>query len=255
VLDLSPLALVYCVAVLLLNFTLRGSLGFGGALGLPLLALVIPVKVLAPAWSLVGIVSSAAIVGRGRKEVDWRQFVGLLPGCALGILAGLFVFKALDTVVLGRALGAFIIVYAAYSWWMTTRPSGSKPIQSRILRPAASFFSGVVGTIFGAMATIFFAMYMDAGRMTKDAFRATMSAMILTISVARTVGYAAVGELTLDSVILCAASIPAMGVGLLVGDRLHTGLSETAFRRIVCVLLALCGVALWGQGWNSGSGS
>jgi uncharacterized membrane protein YfcA len=239
VLDLSPLALAYCIAVLLLNFVLRGSLGFGGALGLPLLALAIPVKVLAPAWSLVGIVSSAAIVGRGRKDVDWRELARLLPGCALGILAGLFVFKALDAVVLGRALGAFIIVYAAWSWW---KPSLGK---TKIVRALASFMSGVVGTVFGAMATIFFAMYLDAGRMTKDAFRATMSAMILTISVARTAGYAAVGELTLDSVILCAASIPAMGVGLLVGDRIHTGLSESAFRRVVCVLLALCGLALW----------
>jgi uncharacterized membrane protein YfcA len=244
-LDLSPLALAYCVLVLLLNFTLRGSLGFGGALGLPLLALAIPVKVIAPAWSLVGIVSSVAIVGRGRKHVDWREFAGLLPGCALGIFAGLVVFKALDTVVLARALGVFIIVYAAYSWW--------KPdFRSRLLRPAASVMSGIVGTMFGAMATIFFAMYLDAGKMTKDAFRATMSAMIFTISVARTIGYAAVGELTLDSVILCAASIPAMGIGLLIGDRIHTGLSPLAFQRFVCIALAACGVALWGQGWNSG---
>jgi uncharacterized membrane protein YfcA len=239
--DLSPLALAYCVLVLLLNFTLRGSLGFGGALGLPLLALAIPVKVIAPAWSLVGIVSSVAIAGRGRAHIDWREFGGILPGCALGILAGLFIFKAADTVTLGRALGVFIIGYAAYSWW--------KPrFETKLLRPAASVLSGIVGTLFGAMATIFFAMYMDAGRMTKDAFRATMSAMILTISVARTIGYAAVGELTLDSVILCAAAIPAMGVGLLIGDRIHTGLSPIAFQRFVCIALAACGVALWGIG-------
>jgi uncharacterized membrane protein YfcA len=234
---LSAPELAYCIGVLLLNFTLRGSLGFGGALGLPLLALVLPVKVLAPAWSLVGIVSSAAIVGRGRGHIDWREFTGLLPGCALGIAAGLFIFKAVDTVVLARALGIFIIAYAAYSWW---KPSFRHPL----VRPVASVFSGIVGTVFGAMATIFFAMYMDAGRMTKDAFRATMSAMILTISVARTIGYAAVGELTLDSVILCAASIPAMGIGLLVGDRIHTGLSPLAFQRFVCIALAACGVAL-----------
>jgi uncharacterized protein len=244
-LDLSSLALAYCIAVLLLNFTLRGSLGFGGALGLPLLALALPVKVIAPAWSLVGIVSSIAIVGHGRRHVDWREFKSLLPGCTIGILAGLFVFKALDTVLLARALGAFIIVYAAYSWWLSTRPAGTKPpIRQNVLRPAASVLSGIVGTVFGSMATIFFAMYMEAGKMGKDAFRATMSAMILTISVARTAGYAAVGELTLDSVILCAASIPAMGVGLLVGDKLHTNLSPAAFQRLVCVLLALCGVAL-----------
>ena len=103
--DLSPLELAWCVFVLVGNFMLRGSLGFGGALGLPLLALVLPVKMLAPAWSLVGIVSSAAIVGHERRHVDRRQFLGLLPGCALGILAGLFVFKALDTQLLGRLLG------------------------------------------------------------------------------------------------------------------------------------------------------
>jgi hypothetical protein len=246
-LDLSPLALTYCIAVLLLNFTLRGSLGFGGALGLPLLALAIPVKVIAPAWSLVGIVSSIAIAGHGRRHVDWREFLNLLPGCAIGILAGLFVFKALDTVLLARALGAFIIVYAAYSWWLSMRPAGTKPpIKRTVLRPVSSVLSGIVGTVFGSMATIFFAIYMDAGKMGKDAFRATMSAMILTISIARTAGYAAVGELTLDSVILCAASMPAMGLGLLVGERIHTGLSPIAFQRLVCILLALCGVALLG---------
>ena len=101
--DLSPLELAYCVAVLLFTFALRGSLGFGGAIGLPLLALVIPVKVLAPAWSLIGIVSSAAIIGRDRKHVAKREFLRLLPGCALGIAAGLFFFKTLDAVLLARS--------------------------------------------------------------------------------------------------------------------------------------------------------
>jgi hypothetical protein len=237
-LDLSPLALAYCVAVLLLNFVLRGSLGFGGALGLPLLALAIPVKVIAPAWSLIGILSSVAIVGHDRRHVAWAEFARLLPGCLLGIAAGIFVFKALDTVVLARALGVFIIAYAAYSWW---KPAVGNPA---VVRPLASFFAGVVGTIFGSMATIFFSMFLDAARMSKEAFRATISAMILTISIARTAGYAAVGELTWDSVILCAASIPAMGIGLLVGDRIHTGLSPAAFQRFVCIALAACGVAL-----------
>lgn len=237
-LDLSPLALAYCAVVLLLNFTLRGSLGFGGALGLPLLALAIPVKVIAPAWSLIGIVSSMTIAGRGRAHIDWREFRGILPGCALGIVAGLVIFKAVDTVTLGRALGVFIIAYAAYSWW------GKRVLRSNLVRQAASVLSGIVGTLFGAMATIFFAIYMEAGRMTKDAFRATMSAMIFTISVARTLGYAAVGELTWDSVILCAAAIPAMGVGLVLGDRIHTGLSPLAFQRFVCIALAVTGVAL-----------
>jgi len=68
-----------------------------------------------------------------------------------------------------------------------------------VLRPLASFFSGAVGTLFGSMASIFFAMYLDASGANKQAFRATLSAMLMTLSVARTIGYAAVNELTLDS--------------------------------------------------------
>src|SRR5258706_16236178 len=233
------------MAVLLFTFALRGSLGFGGSIGLPLLALVLPVKIIAPAWSLVGIVSSVAIIGHDRKHVDKRAFLGLLPGCALGILAGLFLFATLDAVLLARALGAFIILYAIYSLWMTTRPSGSTPpVPPTLLRPLASFFSGAVGTLFGSMASIFFAMYLDASGANKQTFRATLSAMLLTLSVARTIGYAAVNELTLDSFILCATAIPAMGIGLLVGDRIHSGLSDQAFKRVVCAALFMCGVPL-----------
>ena len=243
--DLSALELAYCIAVLLFTFALRGSLGFGGAVGLPLLALVIPVKILAPAWSLVGIVSSAAIIGHERQHVDRRAFVRLLPGCALGIAAGLFFFATLDAVLLARALGAFVILYAIYSLWMTTRPPGSAPpVPRALLRPLASFFSGAVGTMFGAMASIFFAMYLDASGANKQTFRATLSAMLMTLSVARTIGYAAVNELTLDSFILCAAAIPAMGLGLLVGDKIHSGLSQAAFQRLVCAALFVCGVPL-----------
>ena len=243
--NLSALELTYCVAVLLFTFALRGSLGFGGSVGLPLLALVIPVKVIAPAWSLVGIVSSAAIIGRDRQHVDRRAFLRLLPGCALGIAAGLFLFKTLDAVLLARALGAFIIVYAIYSLWMSTRPAGTAPpVPATVLRPLASFFSGAVGTLFGSMASIFFTIYLDASGAGKHVLRATVSAMLLTLSVVRTIGYAAVHELTPDSFILCAAAIPAMGIGLLVGDRIHSGLSQAAFQRVVCAALFLCGLPL-----------
>lgn len=233
------------MAVLLFTFGLRGSVGFGGSIGLPLLALVMPVKVLAPAWSLIGIVSSAAIIGRDRKHVSMRDFLGLMPGCVLGVAAGLFVFKTLDAALLARALGAFVMLYACYTAWMATRPAGAQPpIPASILKPFASFVSGAVGTMFGSMASIFFTMYVDAGRASKHELRATVSAMLMTLSVIRTIGYAVVDELTLDSLILCAAALPFMGLGLLVGDKIHSGLSERAFQRVLAAALFVCGMPL-----------
>jgi uncharacterized membrane protein YfcA len=48
----------------------------------------------------------------------------------------------------------------------------------------------------------------------------------------------------MDSFILCAAALPFMGLGLVVGDRLHTGLSEKGFQRLVCGALFVCGLPL-----------
>jgi len=234
--------------VLLFTFALRGSIGFGGAVGLPLLALVIPVKILAPAWSLIGIVSSAAIVGHDRKHIARREFVAILPGCALGVAAGLFIFKALDAGLLAKCLGGFVVLYALYSWWMSSRAEATPPVPPAILKPFASFFSGAVGTMFGAMASIFFSIYLDAAGANKLAFRATLSAMLLALSVVRALGYAAVDELTVDSFILTAAAFPAMGVGLLLGDKIHTGLSERAYKLVVCAALLLCGMLLLVKG-------
>ncbi len=243
--DLGPLEIAYCIGVLLLTFTLRGSIGFGGAIGMPLFALVLPVKTIAPAWSLIGILSSAAIIGQDRRQVAMGLYVRFLPGCAAGVAAGIFLFKAFDAVMLARALGVFVIAYAGWSFWRTENPRGAaRLLPAPVLRGAGSFLSGAVGTLFGAMASIFFAVYLDGTDADKNQFRATLSAMLLTLSIARTAAYLAVGELTLDSLILCAAAVPFMGLGLLVGDRLHTGLSERAFQRLVSAALLLCGIPL-----------
>ena len=231
--------------VLLATFTLRGSVGFGGAIGMPLLALVLAVKTIAPAWSLIGILSSLAILGKDRRHVEWRMFLRFLPGCALGLGVGLFLFKAFDAATLARALGVFVLLYAAYSFWRLEDPRGAaRLLPAPVLRGAGSFLSGAVGTLFGAMASIFFALYLDGAGANKDQFRATLSAMLLTLSIGRTAAYLAVGELTLDSLILCASALPFMGLGLLVGDRIHTGLSERAFQRLLCWALLACGIPL-----------
>ena len=86
--DLNAWQLAYLAVVLLLTFTLRGSLVFGGSIGMPLFALILPVKTLAPAWSLIGILSSAAILGHERRLVSPEAFVRFLPGCAIGIFIG-----------------------------------------------------------------------------------------------------------------------------------------------------------------------
>lgn len=242
--ELSPLELIYCAVVLLLAYGLRGSTGFGGALGMPLLALVIPIKVLVPVWTLLGIASSITILGHDRRHVAVRSIIPFLPWCLLGIALGLWLFAKLDGRTLARGLGVLVLAYAGYALWKMMRPAADTRTSSPVIAPLASALSGVVGAMFGTMASVFFVMYLDTRNLAKNAFRATMSAMLLALSVVRGAGYYAVGELTRESLILFAAAFPAMMIGIYIGNRIHLSISEVAFRRLVILVLFICGVPL-----------
>ncbi|MBX3660886.1 MAG: sulfite exporter TauE/SafE family protein [Burkholderiales bacterium] len=239
---LSPLEQAYCIIVLIASYALRGSTGFGGFAAMPLLALVIPMKVLVPVWTLLTISSSATLFGKDRRHVSLPMILKILPSCTLGIALGLYLFKTLDAAWLTRGLGALVSGYGLYALWQTRGgKSGHLP---RAVATVASFLAGAVGTVFGTMASLFFAVYMDAIRVTKEQFRGTLAALMMTLAVVRGAGYWAVGEFGRESLLLFAAALPFMLIGIFLGDRIHTGMSEATFRRVVCVVLILSGTPL-----------
>jgi uncharacterized protein len=241
---LSPLPIVYCCVVMIACYALRGSTGFGAAAAMPLLGLVIPLKMLIPAWTLVGLVASITLFGRDRRHVAWGDMARLAPACLVGILVGLYLFTRLDSTALAQGLGVLVLLYGFYSLWATFRALPTWSISPRIAAPIAGLSGGIVGTAFGTMASLFFAMYFDALRKGKEQFRATMSAILLALVVLRGAGYWAVGEYTRDVLIMAAVALPLMLCGIFLGNRVHTGLSEQAFRRLVSGALVASGLAL-----------
>jgi uncharacterized membrane protein YfcA len=242
--NLSAPELAYCAAVIFIAYGLRGSTGFGSVIGMPLLALVLPMKVLVPVWTLLGFASSVAIIGRERHNVDIAAFIAFIPWCLIGIAMGLYVFTQFDSRMLAHGLGILIIVYAFIALWNAMRapqqaitlPPGTGPVSGTV--------SGLVGAIFGTMGSMFFVIFLDTRRLPKAQFRATMSAMLLLLSTVRGIGYYSVGEFTHDTWWMFAAAFPAMLLGIFVGDRIHLRLSETTFRRAACATLLLCGATL-----------
>ncbi len=239
---LTPLEAGYCIVVLVASYALRGSTGFGGFAAMPLLALVIPLKVLVPVWTLLTISSSATLLGKDRKHVSMALILRILPSCTLGIALGLYLFKVLDAALLARGLGVLVTGYGLYALWQMQAAGDRKAPPA--VATAASFLAGAVGTVFGTMASIFFAIYMDAIRVTKEQFRGTLAALMMTLAVVRGIGYFAVGEFGRESLLLFAAALPFMLLGIFLGDRIHTGMSEITFRRTVCAILILSGIPL-----------
>jgi uncharacterized membrane protein YfcA len=231
--------------VMVVSYALRGSTGFGAAAAMPLLALIIPLKVLIPAWTLIGLAAGVALLGRDRPYIAWRDMARLLPTCLIGVAIGLYAFTKLDSRRLTLGLGILIVLYGVYSLWITfRRPSMGWQAPPRAIAPIAGALGGAVGTTFGTLASVFFAIYFDVMRMTKENFRATMSAILVALGIVRGAGYWAVGEYTRDVMITVAIALPMMLAGIFIGNRVHTGLSDVAFRRLVCGALIVSGAAL-----------
>jgi uncharacterized membrane protein YfcA len=241
---LSPLEIAYCCVVMVLSYALRGSTGFGAAAAMPLMAMVVPLKVLIPAWTLIGLAAGVTLLGRDRAHVSWRDMARLLPSCLVGIAIGLYVFTALDAATLARGLGALVLLYGCYSLWLIGRPQTRCQASPRVIAPAAGVLGGAVGTTFGTMASVFFAIYFDVIRMAKDEFRASMSAILVALGIVRGAGYWAVGEYNRDVLVTVAIALPMMLAGIFIGNRIHTGVSDLAFRRLVSGALIASGLAL-----------
>jgi uncharacterized membrane protein YfcA len=210
---------------------------------MPLLALLVPVKILIPVWTLLGIASSVVVLWREARHVSTGAMIRVLPTCLIGTLIGLYLFTAFDSRNLARGLGLLVIAYGVYSLWATARPARLTP-PPRGIAPLAGVLAGVVGTLFGTMASIFFAIYLDARRLTKDQFRATMSTMILVFSIARSAGYFVVDAFDSDTIRILVIAVPMMLLGLYLGNRIHGLLSEVSFRRLISVLLLTTGLPL-----------
>ena len=111
---LSPLEIVYCCVVMVLSYALRGSTGFGAAAAMPLLALIIPLKVLIPAWTLIGLTAGVTLLGRDRAHIAWGDMARLLPTSLIGIAVGLYVFTVLDARRLAQGMGGLILLYGGW---------------------------------------------------------------------------------------------------------------------------------------------
>jgi uncharacterized membrane protein YfcA len=225
-------------------YAARGASGFGAAAAMPLLGLVMPLKILVPAWTLIGIVAGVALLGEDRKRVAWREMLKLVPGCVVGIAIGLYVFTLLDSETLAKWLGVLILCYGLYSLWGTFRPPPKWRMPERVAAAIGGIGGGMTGTIVGTMGSVFFAIYFDAIQLAKESYRATMSAILLTLTLLRGIGYWAVGEFTYEVLIATAMLFPMMLVGIFIGNRFHHGMSDLAFRRTVSGALIASGLAL-----------
>lgn len=241
--ELTPPEWLFFAVVVFVSYAIRGSTGFGGVT-VPLLALIMSVKTVAPMVAFLGLVSSWIILQKDHRHVVWSALWRVLPWTAVGVVIGIYFFTTLDSRTIAKALGVFAILYGGQSMWRTFRPAPDRRLPMQAIAPIAGGVGGFVGALFGASAGMFFAMYLDLLKFAKVEFRATVAAILFGLGLMRGSGYIWVGAYDRDALLACAAALPIMAVGVWAGNHIHANLDQLRFKRLVAAILILSGIPL-----------
>lgn len=233
--------LVYAAVALVTAYTIFGITGFGsGLIAAPVLAQVMPISSIVP---LLAILDCAAAITNGIRidtKADRSELMLLFPAVTLGTLIGAVLLFHMPTRLLMLALGIFIILYAAWSFF--SRQSTSRI--GRIWSVPIGTIGGVISGLFG-MGGAIYAMYVSRRFDDRDAIRATQSAVIGLGTFTRVIVFAFAGAYRdWRLVILAFLLVPVMFLGIFAGHHLTLRMSRRHFFALLYLLLVVSGIAL-----------
>jgi len=238
--SLGPLQYGLAVLILITAYTFRGVTGFGsGLIAIPLLVLILPLSIVIPTMVLLDFIAAVSHSIKHREVAQWKAIYPLLPFTVAGVLIALFIFKTVDTNLLVKSLGIFILLFALYSLFSPTprRQGGT------LWAIPAGVLGGMVGTLFGTGGP-FYVIYLQLRHLDKAAFRATIATIFMIDGGIRVGGFAFSGFFIHETLLLAALGLPIMGLAMYVGGHIHTSISQTTFHRAIGVLLLVSGAAL-----------
>ncbi len=245
-LQLPPLDLALPLALAaVLAFSVETALGFGATLILVAIgSFFADLGTLLPAIAPLNLLLSLYIVSRYHREIDRRVLLGkLVPLMALGLPIGVVIVGALDASMLKRLFGVFLVAVSSLELWRARNGEGTRPPLGRIPEGALLIAGGVIHGAFmtgGPMAVYVASRILhDKGR-----YRATLSSLWAILNAAILVTYGLRGELGPSARGLSLALLPAIVLGMVVGEVAFRRLPVTAFRTMVFAMLLASGVAL-----------
>ncbi len=239
---MSPLAAALAVAaVILVAAFVRSALGFGDAVvARPLLAALLGMKTVTPLVAFIGPTISLLILARHWASVDFRGSARLIAASAAGIPVGILFLAALPEAAVRGALGGVVLLYGAYGLAV---PAARPKREGSGTAYAVGFAAGLLGGAFNLNGPPV-VVYGTLKDWPRDTFRATLQGYFLPTGLLILLGHGAAGLWSGRVVGLFACSLPALVLGVWLGERVSRRIPGELFRRIVYVSLAVMGAYL-----------
>ncbi len=187
---------------------------------------------------LTGQVFSALTVRRGFSLAQVGPF---LAGGLAGLPLGLLLLPRLDIPAFKGLLGLLLVVVCPLMYFSARLPRVTRG--GRVadgLAGAVGGFMGALGGFSGVVPTL----WCSLRGMARDSQRSVIQTFNLAVLTATFGSYLLTGIVTPAMLPLFAIVAPAVVLASLLGARAYAGISDTAFRKLILLLLTASGIAL-----------
>jgi uncharacterized membrane protein YfcA len=237
---------VTAAVILLGAYFIRGITGFGsGLIAIPLLAHFLPLSFVVPMLLVLDLVASIALTRHTRLQVHWDEIGRLLPTSLAGILVGSVLLVNLPREPLLIGLASFVIFFGLRYLFNV---HGEQPV-SRWWALPTGLGGGLIGALFGTGGPPY-VVYLSHRLHDKTRLRGTLSGLFMIEGALRLVTFLVMGLFAqaqmLAAIVL---SLPLLAAGLLLGHRVHTGITRRQQLAIIGALLIVSGASLLWKVW------
>jgi len=224
------IALFFIVFIANMSTTI---VGFGGTLiSLALAAHLFPITYLVPILILLQAICSLYLAILDRQCIQWGKLgKRILPFALVGMGIGVLLLPYLE----GHLL---LLIFAGGTWlfsvrelFLLWREDGKKVVgtTSSAIGLVSLTSGGILQGLYGSGGPMI-VFYTSQVLPDKSEFRSTMGVLWVFLDIILFLGYIQMGRVTLDTITTTGMLLPALWLGILVGDPLHRKISERKFR-------------------------
>ncbi len=227
-------------AVILLGLAKGGFAGIG-ILGVPLMALAIsPVQAAAILLPIL-LVQDVVSVWVFRRDRDDRALMQMLPGAALGVMAGFALAALVSVAMVELAVGVITLVFAVQRMraGAATAAAVASPFRG-VVMGAASGFTSQIAHAGGPP----FQMYVVPLKMDRDRFIGTSAIFFAVVNWMKVPAYWALGQFSTANLQSALVLMPLAIASTWAGVWLVKKVDAVNFYRIIHVLMLVVGAKL-----------
>ena len=219
--------------------TVSGAVGFGGALLLlPVLVFVVGDKSAVPILTMAQLLGNVSRAGFGWREIRWRPVLLFSLGAVPASVLGARVFVGLDSAIVLRLVGVFLLVFVA----LRHTALGARRIHERFLAPAGAGV-GLVSAIAGSAGPLGAAVFLGL-KFPAQAYVASEAATAVLMHLVKSIIYGRYAAMSVHDMLRGLLLGSSLVAGSWMGRKIIDRLPERRFAMLVESLLIASGMTL-----------